>query len=94
MIDFEITSNMNGLEIAIESACHLRIERGLFLDHASNLSVIQTSAGGQVTIKDSLFNGSNLGGAIVARDSALEIQHCNFTELNAVNGSSIFFASE
>lgn len=90
MIDSEFISNTNGSAIRIESRCQLKIKRGKFLNHSGSISVIQALDGSQVTIKDSQFSGSNVASAVVAKDAFLEIQHCNFTEHNAINGSAIF----
>ena len=90
LIDSEFDSNINGSAITIESGCHMEINDGLFLNHSSNLSVIQILDGARVTIRDSQFNGSNAASAIVAKDAFLQIQQCNFTKNDAVNGSAIF----
>ena len=90
MMDSEFNSNANGSAITIESGCHLKIKHGLFLNHSSNLSVIQILDGAQVTITDSQFDGSNVASAIAVEDAFLRIQQCNFTENNGVNGSAIF----
>ena len=90
MIDLEFSSNTNGSAITIESGCQLHIKHGLFLNHSSNLSIVQVLDGARVTIKDSQFSGSNVNSAIAARNAFLKIQQCNFTENNGVNGSAIF----
>ena len=64
---------LNGPAITIESGCNLKIMRGLFLNHSSDLSVIQIVDGAQVTITDSQFNGSNVASAIAIEDAFLKI---------------------
>lgn len=90
MIDSDFSSNTNGSAITIESGCHLHIKHGLFLNHSSNLSIVQVLDGARVTIKDSLFNGNNVGSAIVVENAYLKIQRCTFTENNGVSGGAIF----
>ena len=90
MIDLEFSSNTNGSAITIESGCQLHIKHGLFLNHSSNLSVVQVLDEAQVTIKDSQFSGNNVASAIAAKNAFLKIQQCNFTENNGVNGSAVF----
>ena len=89
MIDSEFNSYANGPAITIESGCHLEIEHGLFLNHWSNISVIQILDGAQVTIKDSHFDGNHMSNAIVAKGAFLRIQQCNFPKYNAVNRSAV-----
>ena len=90
MMDSEFNSHANGPAITIESGCHLKIKRGLFSNHSSNLSVIRVLDGARVTIIDSQFNGSNVASTIVVQDAFLKTQQCNFTENNGVNGGAIF----
>ena len=62
---------------------------GLFLSHSGNSTVIQLSNGANATINDSLFRGNNGSGAIMAQDSVLRIQSCNFTSNHFNKGAAI-----
>ena len=88
--DSEFNSNVNGSAITIESGCHVKIEHGLFSNHSSNVSAIQVLNGAGATVKNSLFNGSNVGSTIAVENASLKVQQCIFTENNGVNRGAIF----
>ena len=89
MTDIEFRSNANVSGITVASACHLEVKRALFSNNSGNSSIIQLSNGAQSTISNSLFKGNEGPGAILAQDSVLIIQHCNFTSNNSKNQAAI-----